>query len=142
MNWGTRSVIGWAMSKRINKQLVCDALSKALWRQGFPKGVIMHTDRGSQYCSNKYQKMLKSHGLLCSMSRKGNCWDNAVAESFFKTLKVELVYQTTYKTREQAQQDIFEYMGAFPFCGYLCCDLNSPVICHFFKVRPAASLVK
>ena len=109
----SRSVIGWAMSKRINKQLVCDALSKALWRQGFPKGVIMHTDRGSQYCSNKYQKMLKSHGLLCNMSRKGNCWDNAVAESFFKTLKVELVYQTTYKTREQAQQDIFEYIEVY-----------------------------
>ena len=109
----SRTVVGWAMSKRINKQLVCDALNKALWRQGFPKGVIMHTDRGSQYCSNKYQKMIKNHDLLCSMSRKGNCWDNAVAESFFKTLKVELIYQTTYKTREQAHQDIFEYIEVY-----------------------------
>ena len=109
----SRTVVGWAMSKRINKQLVCDALYQALWRRGFPKNVIMHTDRGSQYCSKQYQKLLQSYNLVCSMSRKANCWDNAVAESFFKTLKAELVYQTKYHTRAQAKQDIFEYIAIY-----------------------------
>ena len=109
----SRSVIGWATSKRINQELVCNALKRALWRRGFPKGVIMHTDRGSQYCSNSYQRLLKKHELKCSMSKKGDCWDNAVAESFFKTLKVEQVYQTSYSTREEAKQDIFEYIEGY-----------------------------
>ena len=109
----SRSVIGWATSKRINQELVCNALKRALWRRGFPKGVIMHTDRGSQYCSNSYQRLLKKHELKCSMSKKCDCWDNAVAESFFKTLKVEQVYQTSYSTREEAKQDIFEYIEGY-----------------------------
>ena len=73
----------------------------------------MHTDRGLQYCSNSYQRLLKKHELKCSMSKKGDCWDNAVAESFFKTLKVEQVYQTSYSTREEAKQDIFEYIEGY-----------------------------
>jgi len=109
----SRTVIGWAMSKRINKALVCDALHMALWRRGFPKNVMMHTDRGSQYCSKRYQNMIKQFQLRCSMSRKGNCWDNAVAESFFRTLKTELVYLTTYVTREGAKQDIFSYIETY-----------------------------
>ncbi len=109
----SRTVIGWAMSKRINKALVCDALHMALWRRGFPKNVMMHTDRGSQYCSKRYQNMIKQFQLCCSMSRKGNCWDNAVAESFFRTLKTELVYHTTYATREEAKQDTFSYIETY-----------------------------
>ena len=109
----SRSVIGWATSKRINQALVCNALMKALWRRSFPAGVTVHTDQGSQYCSKKYQKIIKQHQLECSMSRKGDCWDNAVAESFFKTLKVELIYQTHYSTREEATQDIFEYIEVY-----------------------------
>ena len=109
----SRTVVGWAMSKNIDRHLVCSALSMALWRRKFPKGVIMHTDRGSQYCSAQYQKMLEQYGLICSMSRKGNCWDNAVAESFFKTLKAELVYLTSYKTRSEAKSSIFAYIETY-----------------------------
>ena len=109
----SRTVIGWAMSKNIDRYLVCSALSMALWRRKFPKGVIMHTDRGSQYCSTQYQQMLEKYGLICSMSRKGNCWDNAVAESFFKTLKAELVYLTSYKSRAEAKSSIFAYIEAY-----------------------------
>lgn len=109
----SRAVIGWSMSNRINKELVCNALVMSLWLRKFPKGVIMHTDRGSQYCSNKYQKLIKSYGLICSMSRKGNCWDNSIAESFFKTLKTELVYRTKFITKEQARLEIFKYIEIY-----------------------------
>jgi len=125
----SRSVIGWSMSKRINKQLVCDALMMALWRRGFPKGVIVHSDRGSQYASKKYQKMLLAYGLIGSMSRKGNCWDNSVAESFFHTIKCELMYDIIYQTRGQAKQSIFEYIETYynkkrkhSYLGYLTPD--------------------
>ena len=84
------------MSKRINRHLVCNALNMALFRRKFPTGVIVHSDRGSQYCSKKYQNMLKKHGLVCSMSAKGCCYDNAACESFFHTLKVELVHDEHY----------------------------------------------
>jgi len=83
----SRAVVGWSMQSTMTKQLVCDALMMALWRRGFPKEVLFHSDRGSQYCSQDYQIMLKRYGLLCSMSRKGNCWDNAVAESLFHSIK-------------------------------------------------------
>ena len=98
----SRSVIGWSMSKRINKQLVCDALTMALWRRGLPQGVIVHSDRGSQYASKRYRDLLTNHGLIGSMSRKGDCWDNSVAESFFKTIKYEHLYDFSFKTREHA----------------------------------------
>lgn len=79
----SRAVIGWAMSTRINKQLVCDALIMALFNRKFPKNVIIHSDRGSQYCSNKYRSIIANNKLIGSMSRLGNCWDNAISESFF-----------------------------------------------------------
>src|SRR5690606_31700411 len=85
----SRRVIGWALSESMTANLVCEALQMALWRRRMPRGVIMHTDRGSQYCSRAYQALIGRHGLLCSMSAKGNCYDNACAESFFHTLKVE-----------------------------------------------------
>jgi len=103
----SRKVIGWSMDKRMKTGLVCDALKMALHNRNYPKGVIMHTDRGSQYCSKRYQRLIKDQALLCSMSGKGNCYDNAVCEIFFHTLKVELVYQRHYETREQAKRSIF-----------------------------------
>jgi len=109
----SRAVIGWSMDKRINKDLVCNALTMALWRRGFPKGVVVHSDRGSQYASKRYRKLLKTHQLIGSMSRKGDCWDNACAESFFHTLKVENTNHFVYKTREQAKQNTFEYIEVY-----------------------------
>lgn len=97
----------------MTRELVCDALMMALWRRGFPRDVLCHSDRGSQYCSNDYQKMLKDYGLICSMSRKGNCWDNAVAESFFHSIKTELIYTERYATREIAKQSVFQYIEVY-----------------------------
>ena len=109
----SRKVVGWSIQPRMNKELVCDALMMALWRRGFPKGVICHSDRGSQYCSKEYQSMLNLYGLVCSMSRKGNCWDNAIAESFFHSLKTELIYLEKYSTREIAKQSVFQYIEGY-----------------------------
>ena len=106
----SRKVIGWAMSERMTASLVCDALSMALWRRRCPRGVIVHSDRGSQYCSNAYQALLSGHGLVCSMSGKGNCYDNAVAESFFHTLKVELIHGERIRHRQTLRQEVFEYI--------------------------------
>lgn len=109
----SRAVIGWSIQPTMSRQLVCDALMMALWRRGFPRGVLFHSDRGSQYCSGDYQALLKKHSFTCSMSRKGNCWDNSVAESFFHTLKVELIGECRYKTREEAKQSIFHYIEVY-----------------------------
>lgn len=109
----SRKVIGWSLQSTMTKQLVCDALMMALWRRGFPRKVLFHSDRGSQYCSHDYQNMLKHYGLKCSMSRKGNCWDNAVAESFFHSIKTELIYHERYTTRENAKQSIFHYIEVY-----------------------------
>lgn len=109
----SRAVIGWSIQSTMSRQLVCDALMMALWRRGFPRGVLFHSDRGSQYCSSDYQVMLKHYGFICSMSRKGNCWDNAVAESFFHSLKTELIYTERYATREIAKQSIFQYLEVY-----------------------------
>lgn len=109
----SRAVIGWSMSNRLKKDIVCDALLMALFKRKFPRDVIVHTDRGSQYCSKKYQNIIKQNKLVGSMSRRGNCWDNAIAESFFHTLKTELVHVSCYKTREQARQSIFQYIEGY-----------------------------
>lgn len=109
----SRAVIGWSMQPTMSKQLVCDALIMALWRRGFPRGVLFHSDRGSQYCSHDFQKLLKVNGIICSMSRKGNCWDNSVAESFFHTIKTELIYSERYLTRERAKNSIFHYIEVY-----------------------------
>jgi putative transposase len=109
----SRKVIGWSIQATMTKQLVCDALMMALWRRGFPKGVLFHSDRGSQYCSDDYQKMLNHYNLKCSMSRKGNCWDNAVAESFFHSLKTELIHDNRYTTRNIAKESIFQYIEVY-----------------------------
>lgn len=109
----SRAVIGWSLQDSMTKTLVCDALQMALWRRGFPIGVIVHSDRGSQYCSDAYQALIKQYQLKCSMSRRGNCWDNAVAESFFHTLKTELIYEMQYLTKAETKQKIFEYLEVY-----------------------------
>jgi putative transposase len=106
----SRRVVGWAMSERMTAELACDALRMALWRRGNPRDVITHTDRGSQYCSAVYQGLLTRHGLQCSMSGKGNCYDNACAESFFHTLKVEAIHGERFETREMIRRTVFEYI--------------------------------
>jgi len=99
----SRQIVGWSMSNRINKKLVIDSLLMGIWRRNPGPGLIFHTDRGSQYCSNAFQKTLKTNKMFSSMSRKGDCWDNAVAESFFGSLKTERVFLNNYKTREEAK---------------------------------------
>ena len=113
MDLYSRAIVGWAMNQRMTQQLVCDALTMALFRRQFPQGTILHSDRGSQYCSTGYQQLIRSHGLRCSMGHKANCYDNAVTESFFHTLKVELIHRERYGTRRQAQASIFEYIETY-----------------------------
>ncbi|EHZ2755050.1 IS3 family transposase [Vibrio vulnificus] len=106
----SRQVIGWSMDTRMTATLVCDALSMALFRRGFPEQVIVHSDRGSQYCSKDYRDLITAYNLKQSMSRKGNCWDNACIESFFHSMKVEAIQYEPIMTREQMRQTIFEYI--------------------------------
>lgn len=109
----SRMVIGWAMGTKNDTALVQDALTMALFRRGEVKDVIVHSDQGSTYASGDYQRKLEAHALRCGMSRKGECLDNAVAESFFGSLKNELVYHENYQTRADARQSIFEYIEVF-----------------------------
>jgi len=113
MDLYSRAIIGWAMDERMTEDLVISALRMALFRRKITKPLLLHSDRGSQYASLSYQQLLKEHGIVCSMSRKGNCWDNAPMESFFKTLKVECVYREPLKTHEQAKSVIFDYIETF-----------------------------
>ena len=109
----SRKVIGWAMSDRMKDQLVTDALKMALFRRKVRSNLLLHSDRGSQYASDNMQQLLRQNNIMCSMSRKGNCWDNAVAESFFHSLKTECVYHEHYKTRLDARQSVFDYLEVF-----------------------------
>jgi putative transposase len=109
----SRMVVGWSMKPRMTTELVCSALRMAIAKRLPFEKPLMHSDRGSQYASEPYQRILRTFGITCSMSRKGNCWDNAVLESFFASLKKECVYQTTFATRAQAQPEIFEYIEVF-----------------------------
>jgi transposase InsO family protein len=113
MDLFSRKIIGWHMSDRMTKELVLQALRQACGRQPPPEGLIHHSDRGSQYASAEYQKQLKSYEMIGSMSRKGNCYDNACIESFHSVLKKELIYLNKYQTREEAKQSIFEYIEIF-----------------------------
>lgn len=110
MDLHSRAVIGWSMSSRMTASLACDALSMALFRRGLPKNVIVHSDRGSQYSSGDYRKLIKKYELRQSMSRKGDCWDNACVESFFHSLKVEAIHDEPIPNREQMRQRVFEYI--------------------------------
>jgi len=109
----SRKVIGWSMQPRMTKDIVLNALLMAVWRRNPQKQVLVHSDQGSQYTSHEWQSFLKSHGLEGSMSRRGNCHDNAVAESFFQLLKRERIKKKIYGTREEARSDIFDYIEMF-----------------------------
>ncbi len=106
----SRQVIGWSMDTRMMATLVCDVLSMALFRHGFPEQVIVHSDRDSQYCSKDYRDIITAHNLEQSMSRKGNCWDSACVESFFHSMKVEAIQYEPIMTRDKTRQAIFEYI--------------------------------
>ncbi len=109
----SRAVVGWSMGSRMKATLVTDSLEMAMRKRRPGAGLLVHSDRGSQYVSDRYQKLLNDNDFTCSMSRKGNCWDNAVAESFFHTLKTELTHHEDFQTREEAHQAIFEYIEVF-----------------------------
>jgi len=109
----SRRVVGWSMQATMTAQLVTDALLMAIWRRGKPEAVLHHSDRGSQYTSEPFQRLLADQGLACSMSRSGNCWDNAAMESFFSSLKTERTARTTYRTRDQAKADVVDYIERF-----------------------------
>ena len=109
----SRAIVGWAMSHRINGELVIDALNMAIEQRGSPQGVLVHSDQGSQYTAIAYRDLLNKRNMTCSMSRKGECHDNAVAESFFHTLKEELVTDANYTNRREAKQSIFKYIEMY-----------------------------
>ena len=113
MDLASRRIVGWSMSDRIKADLVCEALRSAYWRRKPTAGLIMHTDRGSQYASDRYRGLIKDFGMIQSMSRRANCWDNAPMESFFKTLKVERIHQLRYETRARARLDIVDWIEGF-----------------------------
>jgi putative transposase len=109
----SRKIVGWSMAEHMETSLVSDALQMALTQRGKTKGLIHHSDRGVQYASEDYQQLLRRHGIVASMSGKGDCWDNAMAESLWATLKTELVHQSRFETRDQARAAIFEYIEVF-----------------------------
>ena len=109
----SRKVVGWSMSPRMKARLVCDALRMAIWQRQPQAGLIVHSDRGSQYASREHRRLLEIHGFVGSMSRTGDCFDNAVAESFFGSLKQERVHWRHYQTRFSAQQDVLQYISMF-----------------------------
>lgn len=113
MDLYSRQIVGWSMSNRISAELVINALQQAIWRRCPGFGLIIHSDRGIQYASHAFRNLLKDHKFIQSMSSKGNCYDNAVMESFFHTLKVEHIYFESYQTRTEAKDSIFEYIEIF-----------------------------
>ena len=113
MDLWSRKIIGWHMSVRLDKELVVKALGMAIANRKFVEGVMFHSDKGSQYASNEFKDLLKNYGIIQSMSSKGRCYDNAFKESFFHTLKTELVYREYYNTRKEAENSIFEYIEVF-----------------------------
>src|SRR5262249_49840496 len=109
----SRRVVGWSMSSRMTAQLVTDALIMAIWRRGKPDALLHHSDQGSQYTSEQFQRLLADNGVICSMSRSGNVWDNAAMESFFSSLKTERTARKIYRTRDEAKADVFDYIERF-----------------------------
>jgi putative transposase len=109
----SRRVVGWSMSAAMTAQLVTDALVMAIWRRGKPDALLHHSDRGSQYTSEQFQRLMVDNGVVCSMSRSGNVWDNAAMESFFSSLKTERTANKTYRTRDDAKADVFDYIERF-----------------------------
>ncbi|EKD91580.1 MAG: integrase, catalytic protein [uncultured bacterium] len=106
-------LVGWSLSERMTSKLVIDALQTALWSRGIPKNVIVHSDRGSQYCSAAYQGLLRENKLICSMSKRGDCYDNAAMESWNHSFKVEAIHGERFKTRDIARKQVFEYIEVY-----------------------------
>lgn len=109
----SRRIVGWAVSDRLKRDLALAALRRAITLRKPPPGLVHHSDRGSQYCSHDYRRLLKAHGMIASMSGKGNCYDNAMVETVFKTIKSELVWRTSFQTRRQAEKAIGHYIDGF-----------------------------
>lgn len=109
----SRRIVGWSMKDTMTAQMVTDALMMAIWRRGRPHAVLHHSDQGSQYTSEAFQRLVADNGINCSMSRSGNVWDNAAMESFFFSLKTERVGNKVYRTRDQARLDLFDYIERF-----------------------------
>jgi putative transposase len=109
----SRRVVGWSMKAEMTAQLVTDALIMAIWRRGKPDALLHHSDQGSQYTSEQFQRLMADSGVTCSMSRSGNCWDNAAMESFFSSLKTERVGRKVYRSRDEARADVFDYIERF-----------------------------
>ncbi len=109
----SRRVVGWSMSASMSAQFVTDALIMAIWRRGEPDSLLHHSDQGSQYTSEQFQRLMADHGITCSMSRSGNVWDNAAMESFFSSLKTERTARKVYRTRDDAKADVFDYIERF-----------------------------
>jgi putative transposase len=109
----SRRVVGWSMNAAMTAQLVTDALVMAIWRRGKPDALLHHSDRGSQYTSEQFQRLMADHGVVCSMSRSGNVWDNAAMESFFSSLKTERIARKVYRSRDDAKADVFDYIERF-----------------------------
>ena len=113
MDLYSRAIVGWSLDTHMRESLICDALDMAIARRNVPDGLIVHSDRGVQYRSHIYRQRLLEYGCQISMSRKGNCWDNAIVESFFSRFKVECIYPSNYKSVDEAKSDIFEYIEIF-----------------------------
>lgn len=113
MDLGSRNIVSWKLSKSMSKRFLIDALKQAIRERNPGSGLIIHSDRGSQYCSNEFRSIIKDNQYRQSMSRKGDCWDNAVAESFFNSLKVELIKRNNYKNIGEVEMDLFNYIEVF-----------------------------
>jgi transposase InsO family protein len=109
----SRRMIGWSMNTAMTAQLVTDALVMAIWRRGKPSALTHHSDRGSQYTSEQFQRLMADHGVVCSISRSGKVWDNAAMESFFSSIKTERTARKTHRTRDEAKADVFDYIECF-----------------------------
>ena len=112
-SYGVRRVVGWSMQPRMSAELVTDALVMALWRRRPGQALLHHSDQGSQYTSALFQRLLELHGIECSLSRRGDCWDNAAMESFFSSLKSERLNRRTYRSRDDVRADVFSYIEQF-----------------------------
>jgi len=125
----SRRIVGWSMSTEMTAQLVTDALIMAIWRRGRPQSLLHHSDQGSQYTSEQFQRLLAEQGITCSMSKAGDVWDNSVMETFFSSLKIERVYRKDYRTRDQARADLFDYVERFynPYRRHSTIGYVSPV---------------
>lgn len=125
----SRRIVGWSMQSSMTSQLVADALMMAVWRRGRPREVLHHSDQGSQYTSEHFQKLLVEQGIVCSMSRAGEVWDNSAMESFFSSMKTERMGRKVYRTRDQARADVFDYIERFynPMRRHSTLGYRSPV---------------